>query len=284
ETTPQDRITLTVNDREIQVDAGLTVLQALNREGIAVPSLCHDPRLKRSNGSCGLCVVEAAATKDDARAPRDVKACLTPVQPGMDIRTHTPRLEAYRKVRLEQILCDHNADCVAPCVQTCPANIDIQTYLRHVADGNYEAALRVIKDRNPFPSACGRVCPHPCESECRRSLVDEPVAINAVKRFVSDWDRARETPWLPRVAEPTGKRIAIVGSGPSGLSAAYYAAVSGHAVTVFERQDAPGGMMRYGIPEYRLPKATLDQEIGIIEALGVTILTGKSLGTQISLE
>lgn len=284
QTTPQGRIILKVNDREILVDAGLTVLQALNKEGITVPSLCHDPRLKRSNGSCGLCVVEAGAEGDDAQTVRDIKACLTPVQPGMEIRTHTPRLEEYRKVRLEQLLCDHNADCVAPCVQTCPANIDIQTYLRHVADGNYEAALRVIKDRNPFPSACGRVCPHPCESECRRSLVDEPVSINAVKRFVSDWDRNREAPWLPRVAEPTGKRIAIVGSGPSGLSAAYYSAIAGHTVTVFERQDQPGGMMRYGIPEYRLPKATLDQEIGIIEALGVTILSNKALGTQISLE
>src|SRR5450756_3044401 len=98
----------------------------------------------RSNGNCGLCVVEVGAD-----APRDVKACLTPVQAGMVITTHSPRLEAYRKVRLEQLLCDHNADCVAPCVETCPANIDIQTYLSHVADGNYEAAVRVIKDRNP---------------------------------------------------------------------------------------------------------------------------------------
>ncbi len=142
----------------------------------------------------------------------------------MVIHTHSPRLEAYRKVRLEQLLCDHNADCVPPCVQTCPANIDIQTLPAPlVADGNFEAAVRVIKDRNPFPSVCGRVCPHPCEAECRRNLVDEPVAINNVKRFAADWDLAREQPWIPRVAEPTGKRIAIVGAGPSGLSAAYYA-------------------------------------------------------------
>ncbi len=273
------RVRITVNDRDIEVDAGVTLKQALSKEGLDVPSLCHDIRLERSNGSCGLCVVE-----EGAEPARDVKACLTPVHPGMVVTTHTPRLKAYRKVRLEQLLCDHNADCVAPCVQTCPANIDIQTYLRLVADGNYEAAVRVIKDRNPFPSVCGRVCPHPCESECRRNLVDEPVAINAVKRFAADWDMARDQPWMPHVDEPTGKHVAIVGAGPSGLSAAYYLAIAGHAVTVYERQNQAGGMMRYGIPEYRLPKATLDKEIALIESLGVHIVTGKGLGTHVSLE
>ncbi|NMM30189.1 MAG: FAD-dependent oxidoreductase [Cellulomonas sp.] len=279
ELSESDRFTVTVNNREIEVVEGLTILDALTLEGIEVPSLCHDIRLERSNGNCGLCVVEVGSD-----APRDVKACLTPVQAGMVITTHSPRLVEYRKVRLEQLLCDHNADCVAPCVETCPGNIDIQTYLSHVADGNFQAAVRVIKDRNPFPSVCGRVCPHPCESECRRSLVDEPVAINYVKRFAADWDMAQDKPWLPRVGALTGKRIAVVGAGPSGLSAAYYSAIAGHAVTVFEKQDHAGGMMRYGIPEYRLPKKTLDQEIGVIQALGVQIVTGKALGTHLHLE
>ncbi|MGV8979061.1 MAG: NAD(P)-binding protein [Cellulomonas sp.] len=279
ELSESDRFTVTVNNREIEVVDGLTILDALTLEGIEVPSLCHDIRLERSNGNCGLCVVEVGA-----ESPRDVKACLTPVQAGMVITTHSPRLIEYRKVRLEQLLCDHNADCLAPCVETCPANIDIQTYLSHVADGNFQAAIRVIKDRNPFPSVCGRVCPHPCESECRRSLVDEPVAINYVKRFAADWDMAQDEPWLPRVEALTGKRIAVVGAGPSGLSAAYYSAIAGHAVTVFEKQDHAGGMMRYGIPEYRLPKKTLDQEIGVIQALGVQIVTGKALGTHLNLE
>ncbi len=274
-----EMVTVTVNDREVEVQGGIPLLQSLAKVGIEVPSLCHDVRLKRANGSCGMCVVELGTDE-----VRDVKACITPTTEGLVIKTHTDRLEEYRKVRLEQLLCDHNADCVAPCVQTCPANIDIQTYLQHVADGNFEAAIRVIKDRNPFPSACGRVCPHTCEDACRRNLVEDAVAINYVKRFAADWDMAREQPWRPRLAPASGKRIAIIGSGPAGLSAANYLAINGHGVTVFENQPEPGGMMRYGIPEYRLPKETLDKEIALIEALGVNIVCNRGLGSHLSLE
>ncbi len=272
----RQRIKVTVNGRELEVFDGLTILQALLQEGQHIPHLCYDIRLPRANGNCGMCAVELGNGSD-------VKACHTPIKAGMVITTHSPKLEAYRRVRLEQLLSDHNADCVAPCVQTCPANIDIQSYLRHVVNGNFQAAVRVIKDRNPLPVVCGRVCPHPCEAKCRRSLVDTPVAINHVKRFAADWDLAHG-PWLPRVNAKTGKRLAVVGAGPSGLAAAYYGAISGHEITVFERQPHAGGMMRYGIPEYRLPKATLDQEIDSIKALGVKILTGKTLGTHIRLD
>jgi formate dehydrogenase major subunit len=272
------RISVIVNDREIQVYSGLTILQALLQENIHVPHLCYDIRVERSNGNCGLCVVELGSEG------REVKACQTPIHAGMTIRTTSAKLEAYRKIRLEQLLSDHNADCFAPCVMTCPANIDIQNYLRQASIGNYESALKIIKERNPFPSVCGRVCPHPCEAACRRNLVDTPVAINYVKRFAADWDMALPTPWVPNKAEPSGKKIAIVGAGPSGLSAGYYSALNGHDVTVFERQPHAGGMMRYGIPEYRLPKDTLDHEIDIIRRLGVRIVTGKALGTHLRLE
>jgi len=272
------RVAITVDGRKVEVDDGLTVLTALQKEGFDVPSLCNDVRLERANGNCGLCVVEVGESR------REVKSCITPVTPGMVVHTRSATIDAYRKVRVEQLLCDHNADCEPPCQQTCPAHIDIQRYLALVTDGNFEAAVRVIKDRNPFPSACGRVCPHTCEAQCRRSLVDAPVAINHVKRFAADWDLAREVPWRPTVGARTGKRIAIVGAGPSGLSAAFYAAVAGHEATVFERQPKPGGMMRYGIPEYRLPKADLDAEIATIAALGVQIVCGRAIGTHLRLE
>lgn len=274
------RIKVTVNGQEVEVYDNLTILQALLQEDIQIPHLCYDIRLERSIGNCGLCVVELGTDTDKY----DVKSCQTPIREGMVITTNSPKLINFRKVRLEQILSDHNADCVAPCVKTCPANVDIQAYLHHAGNGNFAAALQVIKDSNPFPSVCGRVCPHPCEAECRRNLVDAPVAINHVKRFIADQDMANDEPWKPDIKPPTSKRIAIVGAGPSGLSAAYYSAVNGHDITVFERQPHAGGMMRYGIPEYRLPKAALDKEIDIIRSLGVKIMTGKALGTHIRLE
>lgn len=274
------RIKVIVNGHEIEVYENLTILQALLQEDIHIPHLCYDIRVERSNGNCGLCVVEL----NENNTTRDVKACQTPIKEGMNITTNSSKLESYRKIRLEQILSDHNADCVAPCVMTCPANVDIQLYLQHVANGNFEAALQTIKDNNPFPVVCGRVCPHPCEAQCRRGLVDSSVGINHVKRFVADLDVAREQPWNPAKKAKSGKKIAIIGAGPSGLSAAYYSAIQGHDVTVFERQPHAGGMMRYGIPEYRLPKAILDKEIDIIEGLGVKIMTGKALGTHIRLD
>ena len=275
----RNRIKVTVNGREMEVYDELTILQALIQEGVNVPHLCYDIRLDRANGNCGLCVVELGTGTEQ----RDVKSCQTPIREGMVITTNSEKLHDYRKIRLEQLLSDHNADCVAPCLTTCPANVDIQKYLRHTQTGNFSEALQVIKETNPFPIVCGRVCPHPCEAQCRRNLVDSPVAINYVKRFLADLDIDSGNPWMPKLMPPTGKRIAIIGAGPSGLTAAYYSAINGHDVTIFERQPQAGGMMRYGIPEYRLPKATLDKEITLIRNMGVKLITGKAIGKHILL-
>ncbi|MDF2614423.1 MAG: hydrogenase, Fe-only [Clostridia bacterium] len=267
-----------VNQRKLEVPEGITIMEALLKENIDIPRLCYDPRLHDPNRSCGLCIVKLE------KENKIVKSCNTLLTEGMVITTNSLEINEYRKVRMQQLLEDHNADCVAPCQTTCPAGIDIQGYLRHAANGNFLSALKVIKDKNPFPIVCGRVCPHTCEAKCRRNLVDEAVNINGIKRAVADYDLQSETPFIPKKAKATGKKVAIVGGGPSGLTAAYYLAVKGHDVTVFEKQPKMGGMMRYGIPDYRLPQDILDKEIECIEKLGVKLQTKKTLGLNIRLE
>ena len=162
----------------------------------------------------------------------------------------------------------------AACSHTCPAGVDVPRYIRLIAQRKYDEAVAVIRERIPFPSVCGYVCFHPCEARCRRGQVDEPIAIRALKRFAADH---AVTAGLSesQVALPSGKRVAIVGSGPAGLTAAYYLArLGGHAVTVFEALPEAGGMLRAGIPRYRLPEAVLDAEIDVIKQAGVEIQTG----------
>jgi len=165
----------------------------------------------------------------------------------------------------------------APCSHTCPAGVDVPRYIRCIAEGRYDEAVAVIRQSIPFPAVCGYVCFHPCETKCRRALIDAPVAIKELKRFAADHaDRA--APHIQRLAKPTNKNVAVVGSGPSGLTAAYYLSkVCGHEVTVFESLEKAGGMLRVCIPRYRLPESVLDAEIDIIRQAGVRIETNTSI-------
>ncbi|MFP3927980.1 MAG: FAD-dependent oxidoreductase [Desulfobacteraceae bacterium] len=174
-------------------------------------------------------------------------------------------------------------DPLAPCRQGCPAEIDIPTYIAKIREGDYEGAVRTIKERNPLLLACGRVCPHPCEDNCRRGIEDEPVSINQLKRFVADHEMNQGSHYHIPVAPDTGKRIAVVGGGPAGLSCAYFLRRLGHGVTIFEAMPKLGGMLRYGIPEYRLPKAVLDWEIQGILDLGIEAKTNTAFGKDINL-
>lgn len=159
-------------------------------------------------------------------------------------------------------------DLLPPCNKACPAGENIQQWLYHAEEGHYEDAWREIMRNNPLPAVMGRVCYHSCQTACNRAQVDEAVGINAIERFLGD--KAIEEGWQPRIAcEPTGKKVLIIGSGPSGLSAAYHLALLGHSVTVRDKAEKPGGMMRYGIPSYRLPRRILDAEIQRIAEMGV---------------
>lgn len=182
-----------------------------------------------------------------------------------------------------RILHEYTTDeCTAPCQRACPAGIDIPVYIRQIRDGEYLEAVRTIKKTNPFPAVCGRICVHPCEFECRRNLVDEPVAINHLKRFASDFERASgERVHVPRAPE-TGHRVAVVGGGAEGLTAAYLINRLGHDAAIFESKEVLGGLLRVGLPENRLPRDVLDWEIaGILDA-GIPSYTGRRLGADFS--
>ena len=172
----------------------------------------------------------------------------------------------------------------APCKATCPAHVSIQGFIALMGQGKYREALELFKQEHPFPGSCGRVCHHPCESVCTRGDADEPLAIQYLHKYLSEVDFEEGNPYIPEKAEKREEKVAIVGSGPAGLTAAYYMAQKGYGVTVFEKLPVKGGMMAVGIPEYRLPKAELGKEIEVIEKLGVQIKTSVEFGKDISLE
>ena len=168
-----------------------------------------------------------------------------------------------------------------PCVALCPAGVDIPGYVSLVKEGRCDDAVRLIRKDNPFPTACAYICEHPCEARCRRNMVDDAINIRGLKRYAVD--RAVDVP-QPTPAAATGKSVAIVGGGPGGLSAAYYLALMGHRVTVYEKQKQLGGMMRYGIPSYRFPRERLDAEINSILSLGIEVHTEITVGTDITFD
>jgi len=271
-----DKIKFFLNGKEVEALTGSTILEAAQHNGVEIPTLCHDPRLK-PYAACRICLVDV----EGARGP--VPACANKVSEGMKVTTMNDSLSTLRRVCLELLASDHYGDCIAPCKLACPAGIDIQGQLALIADGQYKEALKLIKESNPLPMICGRVCPRFCEQDCRRNLVDEPVAINMLKRFVADLDMA-EGAYMPEVKPSTGHKVAVVGGGPAGLAAAYFLALDGHKVTIYDMGPQLGGMLRYGIPEYRLPKAELDKEIKTITELCEDVHLGVKLGEDFTIQ
>ncbi len=271
-----DEITLTIDGRPVTVPAGSTILAAAAKLGIRIPTLCHRDGLEPFT-ACFLCVVDVAGR------PNPAPACSTAAAAGLVVQTQSPRVRATRKMCLELLLSDHCGDCVAPCTLACPAGCDIQAFMREIAAGRDAAAIRAIKESLPIPGALGRICPRPCEAQCRRVRVEEPLAIGWLHRYAADADSAAGRVYRPAPGPATGKRAAIVGAGPAGMSAAFFLRQMGHAVTVFEAQPEPGGMLRWGIPAYRLSRAALRGELQAIVELGVEMRYGRALGKNFSL-
>ncbi len=269
-------IKLEINGQTIEANPGQTVLEVVEQQKLdSIPTLCHSPELK-PYASCFLCVVELEGK------PNLVPSCATPVAPGMKVTTRNARIEKSRQTALELLCSNHYADCVSPCMEGCPAGIDIQSYLVLADLGEYKKAADLIREANPLPGICGRVCVRKCEVVCRRQDVDTSVAINDVKRYITDSPGVYDDDPIREPAK--GASVGIVGSGPAGLTAAWFLGKKGYDPVIYESLPETGGMLRYGIPEYRLPGVEIDREVDYIRRAGVEIHCNTEVGEDITLD
>lgn len=272
-----EKVNIILNGNIVEGFRGETILELAKRHGIEIPTLCNDPRLEPFT-SCFVCVVEVEGLR--GLQP----SCSTRINEGMRIETDNEKIHKARKTALDLLVSNHYADCIGPCKQTCPAGVDVQGYISLIEKGKYHDAVALIKETNPLPAICGRVCVRPCEVACRRNLLDEgaAVGIDYLKRFASDIDLESPDKWKPALKPDTGKKVAVIGAGPAGLSAGFFLRKEGHQVDIFEASPKAGGWLRYGIPEYRLPNDLLQKEVDNITELGVNIFYNKKFGKDIS--
>ena len=277
-------IRIEVDGRVVEGFEGQTILEVCRDNGIEIPTLCYEPKLP-GFGACRMCVVEVEGSEFPPIS------CSQRAEPEMVVKTQTETVRRLRATNLELIFSDHNAYCLPPCQNKCPSHIDIPGFLKSNAEGNWRESTRIFKRTIPFPSVLGRVCPAPCEEHCRRDEVDEAIAIRDSHRYAGDQvlksmlDEGVDPPVPFELQPKTGRRAAVIGSGPAGMAAAYYLLIAGHDVTVFERDPAPGGMLRYGIPQYRLPKIeVLEAEYESVSRLGGKMVCDQGLGRDFTLD
>ncbi len=264
--------TIMIDGKTAEVPAGSTVLDAAEQLGIEIPTLCFLKGYEPST-SCQVCLVRNRKTR------QLVPACATKVQDGMEFDSETEDVHAIRRTALELLLSEHVGDCLAPCYFACPAHMDIPVMLQQIGDQENRLAIATIKRDIAFPAVLGRICPKPCEKGCRRNSADNPVAVCDLKRYVADLDLASADPYLPDCKPDTGKRVALIGAGPTGLAAAYYLRQEGHACVMIERQQEAGGRMRSSSEE-ELPRSVLDGEVAQIVRLGVELRAGQAVATR----
>ncbi len=269
------RIKVTINGQVCTGRAGQTLLEIAEHNGIAIPNLCHNGELKHYGG-CSLCVVEAEGS------PKLLRACSTEAQDGQVIYTESERVVRTRKTSIELLMSDHDGDCRGPCVLNCPASVNAQGYIQAIARGTIRRPCASSRSACPSPPPLAGCAPTPA-----RGL---PPADGGGAHFHLLFEILRRRPGhrpgrLPAPqAAATGKRVGIIGGGPGGLTAAYYLSLKGHRVTIVDAMPQMGGMLRYGIPEYRLPKKVLDEEIAEIASLGVEMKNNFRIGVDATFE
>jgi len=258
------------------VARGTTVLGAARGVGIEIPTLCHVEGLAPA-GSCSLCSVQVEGR------PNLWPACALPAAEGMVVWTDSAEVRSARRTVLELLLSDHVGDCIGPCRTGCPARLDIPGFIGRIAAEDAVGAWGMVTEDLTLPASLGRVCPRLCEQRCRRLDLEDAVSIRNLHRFAADQGRALGVAGVPERGRASGKRVAIVGAGPAGLAAAYHLVRRGHEVAVYDAHPEAGGMLRYGIPEFRLPRSVLDAEIGVIRQMGVEFRLGTRLGGEVTL-
>ena len=269
--------TLTIDNAAVPFEPGETILQAASRAGIAIPTLCNLEGIEPPT-SCYVCVVKIQGK--NGMAP----SCATLAEEGMVLESGSEEVRRYRRRALELLLSEHAGDCEAPCRRICPADLDIPVMARHVAEGNLAAAARTVWERLALPGVLGHICPAPCQKGCVRAHVDGAVSIRELHKGVAEAAFASGAATALRAAPASGKRVTLIGAGPAGLSSACYLSLLGHACTVVDEREAPGGMLRYGIDRAVLPLAVLDQEIALIRSLGVEFRMGCRVNDQHALD
>lgn len=217
--------------------------------------------------------------RETAYAILESADCAIGYEPAQMVLSNLENNRADFVEHIDKHRCLGSFSAPVPCVTLCPASVDVPGYISLVRKGRYADAVKLIRKDNPMPVACGYICEHPCETHCRRNMIDDAVNIRGLKRYAVD--KAGEVP-VPTPGEDTGKKIAIIGGGPCGLSAAYYLRLMGHQVTIYERHKQLGGMLRYGIPAYRFPRDRLDEDIRAILSTGIEVHTNYNIGTEMS--
>ncbi|HOX59490.1 MAG TPA: FAD-dependent oxidoreductase [Candidatus Paceibacterota bacterium] len=296
-------LTITIDGRPASVPPGTTILGAARQLGVAIPTLCHVEGFEPS-ASCFLCAV-----KIEGR-PNLWPSCATPAAEGMVVITDSEEVRAARKSSLELLLSDHAGDCIGPCRTGCPAGLDIPNFIAQIAAGDCDTSAGIVTDDLTLPASLGRVCPRLCEQRCRQCDVTEALSIRNLHRFAADRVLGRAAPRahsggvrspngplrdgghgetalpgsLPERQSQASKTVAIVGAGPAGLAAGHHLLRRGHGVVLFDAHTQAGGMLRYGIPAFRLPRQVLDAEIQMIRNLGAEFRLGKRLGRDFTLD
>lgn len=254
-------IHLKINKQMVRIESGCTILEAAKKADVNIPTLCH---LEKSDHftSCMVCLVK------ENQSNKFLPACSALAIEGMEIETESEDVLEMRRNSLELLLSEHLGDCEGPCSRICPAHMNIPLMIRQIQKGQFREALITVKREIALPAVLGRICPAPCEKGCSRNQIDASVGICLLKRFVADLDLESEKSYIPSIKKSSGKKVAIVGTGPAGLAAGYHLLEEGISCTFFEKEEMAGGMLRYGVDEKLLPREIIEKEIGIIQQMG----------------